>query len=134
LALSEFALVILLLHVSRGSAGCAFLVLGVGLVTVAFGLMGGGLLGPAYASIGAACWVVVAAVAAIVVARAHLLPAPPAVTLAVVTTLWMILNPAVLRPDHPVVQAIVAAYLVSWAWVGAALLERGLAPGGVSGK
>jgi hypothetical protein len=122
LMLCELELVSLLFQSSRGSAGCAVLVLGAGLIIGATGVIGGGLLGPAYASIGIVCWVVVAAVAAIAVARVHLMAVQPAVALATVTTVLLILNPAVLRPDNPVVQATAGVYLLAWAWVGSALL------------
>jgi hypothetical protein len=130
LALCEFALVALMVRASRYAAGCAVVTLGIGVVIGASGLIGGGLLGPAYFAFGLICWIVVAAVAALLTARARLLSMPPAVALTAVTAVWLILSPTGLRADHIVVQVTFATYFLSWVWIGTTMFHRALSPNG----
>jgi hypothetical protein len=125
-AACELALVILLAQVSRVAAGLTVLVLGGTVALAASELLGGWFLVPVYLVIAMFCWIVVAPVVAIVVARSALVPMPPAVALAAVTTLLLVTSPMGYRPDHPVAVTITGAYVLSWGWLGAAMLKQGV--------
>jgi hypothetical protein len=79
IGVSELALVALLVWVSPEAVGCAALTLGLGVLIAAVGLSSGNLLlVPGHVAIGLVCWMVVAPIAAVMVARARLLSTAPA--------------------------------------------------------
>jgi len=124
----ELALVALLARVSPVAVGCAVVTLAVGVFVAAVGISTANLLiMPGYLAIGLLCWMVVAPVASVLVAHAGLLSVAPAAALTAVTVIWLALSLTRLTPDNPAVVVIVGGYLVSWIWIGAAMVRRGLA-------
>ena len=124
----ELVLVALLARVSPVAVGCAVVTLAMGVFVAAVGIWTANLLIiPGYLAIGLVCWMVVAPVAAVLVAHSGLLSIAPAAALVAVTVIWLTLSLIPLTPDNPAVVVIIGGYLVSWMWIGAAIVRRSLA-------